>query len=350
LVSISESAWDDPESDAEEADARIGAALTDTVTAPDHMVEDIDQIAGVNTRLIEVAPGEDRPHASIYQNPEVPFLAFADVYGGEDLSDWIKKSDAGTKQPEDDVMNEPADQQEKDAEERRKFAEEQNSAGGIKKLFDASTKPLVPRSDALYWSEFAKLGVRHIDPRLVLAPDAMFYLTKIIQQQQVLSKVNIELRKGGNLPDSVDDLLSDAWREGDLKDSCFQHLDAVRMSPAFWKKFKKDVFAMLRQFGSPQFFISISCAEHRWIEIMAQIGGTTVKEVSEMSWSERNLIIQKNPHQYARMFLNRINLLFNNEVPVHKNGFLGHVFHRIWRYEFQKRGSFIFLFESTDYS
>ena len=149
---------------------------------------------------------------------------------------------------------------------------------------------------------------------------------------------------------SVDDLLSDAWREGDLKDSCFQHLDAVRMSPAFWKKFKKDVFAMLRQFGSPQFFISISCAEHRWIEIMAQIGGTTVKEVSEMSWSERNLIIQKNPHQYARMFLNRINLLFNNEVPVHKNGFLGHVFHRIWRYEFQKRGSFIFLFESTDYS
>jgi len=104
LLSILESGWTDPESDDEEADARIGATLTDTVTCPDHMIEDIDQIAGVNTRTIELAPGEDRPHASIYTNPDVPFLAFPDCFAGQDLHHWIKKSEAGIKEPDDDMF------------------------------------------------------------------------------------------------------------------------------------------------------------------------------------------------------------------------------------------------------
>jgi len=338
ISSILESDWTDHGSDAEEDDAQIGATLTDTVTCPDHMIEDIDQIAGVNTRTIELAPGEDRPHASIYTNPDVPFLAFPDCFAGQDLHHWIKKSEAGIKEPDDDVMNEPADQQKKDAEDRKKFAEEQKAAADGAKTSLVSSRNSRVRSDALYWSEFLKLLMRHIDDRLRSCPEGMFYFTKLIQQQQVLSKVNIELRKGGNLPDSIDDLLNDKWREGALKDSCFQHLDSVRMSPAYWSKFKKDVFAMLRQFGSPQFFVSVSCADQRWFKVMAQISGKTELEVSGMTWAERNVIIQQYPDQYARMFQNRINLMFNDEVPVHKNGFLGHVFHRIWRFEFQKRG------------
>ena len=44
-------------------------------------------------------------------------------------------------------------------------------------------------------------------------------------------------------------------------------MNAIKGTPAYWKKFLREVLAMMKQLGMSTFFLTFSCADLRWNDI-----------------------------------------------------------------------------------
>ena len=55
-------------------------------------------------------------------------------------------------------------------------------------------------------------------------------------------------------------------------DEGFKFLKALRGSPPYFEKAKKDLFAMIRQLGPATLFCSFSSAETQWIHLLQILG------------------------------------------------------------------------------
>ena len=51
-------------------------------------------------------------------------------------------------------------------------------------------------------------------------------------------------------------------------DRVFTFMNSITGTLACWKKFKSKVLAMVKQLGVPIFFLTLSCAELRWDELI----------------------------------------------------------------------------------
>ena len=45
------------------------------------------------------------------------------------------------------------------------------------------------------------------------------------------------------------------------KDEAYRFMNAIKGTPAYWKKFLYEVMAMVKQLGLPTVFITLSCAD-----------------------------------------------------------------------------------------
>ena len=52
------------------------------------------------------------------------------------------------------------------------------------------------------------------------------------------------------------------------KDEAFNFMNTLKGTPAYWKRFQFEVLAMIKQLGLPTFFITLSCADLRWHELI----------------------------------------------------------------------------------
>ena len=48
----------------------------------------------------------------------------------------------------------------------------------------------------------------------------------------------------------------------------YMFMRSVKGTPAYWKTFLHDVLAMVKQLGLPTFFMTLSCADLKWIELI----------------------------------------------------------------------------------
>ncbi|KAI4879221.1 hypothetical protein NFI96_027864, partial [Prochilodus magdalenae] len=116
-------------------------------------------------------------------------------------------------------------------------------------------------------------------------------------------------------------------------------MQPLRGTPAYWEKTLRDLFAMLRQLGTPTFFCTFSAAEMRWPEVITAIKaqqGETV-DFSALDWSEKCEILRSNPVTAMRMFEKRVEALMNLiQSPAQP---IGEVIDYFYRVEFQQRGS-----------
>ena len=48
-------------------------------------------------------------------------------------------------------------------------------------------------------------------------------------------------------------------------------MNSIKGTPAYWKKFLHEVLAMVKQLGLPTFFMTLSCADLRWNELISII-------------------------------------------------------------------------------
>lgn len=73
-------------------------------------------------------------------------------------------------------------------------------------------------------------------------------------------------------------------------DEVLRFMPPIRGTLAYWSSAQKDIFAMLRQFGTPTLFCSFSAAEHRWNDAV----GAILRQQNDnrnpllLDWSEKN--------------------------------------------------------------
>jgi len=110
---------------------------------------------------------------------------------------------------------------------------------------------------------------------------------------------------------------------------------------AYWKKFLHEVLSMVKQLGPPNFFLTLSCADLRWnelVRIISRSKGVELSddEISSLTYHERCDLLNSNPVLLARHFQYRVETFFKHLVT---DGPLGKTKYYAIRVEIQVRGS-----------
>ena len=199
----------------------------------------------------------------------------------------------------------------------------------------------------IHYSDIVKSELRRSDRRVATCVDNLFYKLKRCQMHTVTGKVNVAVRKhktGGNVytagqlrdADSIDRLIK--------FDDGYRVLKDLRGSPPYWEKAKRDLYAVIRQLGPAQLFLTLSAAETRWphlLNILSQtVDGTvlTQEEVQNITWSHKCRLISSDPVTCARHFDFCVQQFFNSFLK-HSQSPFGTLKDYWYRIEFQHRGS-----------
>ena len=100
---------------------------------------------------------------------------------------------------------------------------------------------------------------------------------------------------------------------------------------------------MVKQLGCPTFFLTLSCADLKWnelVEIISKLNslGLTKENVEGLNYLQRCNILNSNAVLLARHFQHRVEIFFK-EILIIRDGPLGRVKYYAIRAEFQFRGS-----------
>ena len=121
----------------------------------------------------------------------------------------------------------------------------------------------------------------------------------------------------------------------------------MRGTAPYFEESKKNLMALIRQKGCPTVFLTLSCAEYDWQELLKEIAETVYRrsfswtEIEEMSVKKKNKLINENYVQSTLHFNKRFQKLFS----LMQYDFFGneddcyHVSTYYFRVEFQQRGA-----------
>ena len=271
-----------------EVDAEIPAGVTDTMlTATDFLGDDERQ------QIYNIAPGEGSVPLSIFRDKYSEELAYPGIFLGQ-------------KRPENE-----------------------------QRLVD------------VHYSDICKSELRRSDRRAAMCVENIFFKTKKLQMKILLGKSQIALRKckGKNRSLTAGQLKQKGVLERLVHlDEGFKFLRALRGSPPYFEKAKKDIFAMIRQLGPATLFCSFSSAETQWTHLLRILGKLvdnreySDNELENLNWEEKCRLIQSDPVTCARHFDYQFNqflrhFLMSSAAP------LGKIADWFYRVEYQQRGS-----------
>ena len=271
-----------------EDDVEIPAGVTDTMLTANDFLEDSER-----PQIYSIAPGETSVPLSIFRDGYPEELAYPGIFLGQ----------------------------------KRSSNEE--------------------RAVPVHYSDICKPELRRSDRRAAKCVENIFFKTKKLQMKILLGKSQIALRKcKGNQTILTAGQLK---QEGALErlihlDEGYKFLRALRGSPPYFEKAKKDIFAMIRQLGPANLFCSFSSAETQWIHLLRILGKLvddkdyTDDELENLNWEEKSRLIQSDPVTCARHFDYQFNqflrhFLMSNAAP------LGKISDWFYRVEYQQRGS-----------
>jgi len=182
-----------------------------------------------------------------------------------------------------------------------------------------------PRPDThpvkVHYSDIVKSELRRSDRRCATCIDNIFYMLKKCQMQAVTGKVNVAVCKhktGGHVYTAGELRHADSINNLVKFDDGYRVLKDLRGSPPYWEKAKRDLFAMIRQLGAAQLFLTLSAAETRWVhllKILSEIVDNitlTNEQVDQMTWSYKCRLISSDPITCARHFNYSIQHYFND--------------------------------------
>ncbi|XP_078349889.1 uncharacterized protein LOC144634728 [Oculina patagonica] len=203
------------------------------------------------------------------------------------------------------------------------------------------------RSVPVYYSDICKSELRRSDRRVAKCIENIFFKLKKLQMKIILGKCQIALRKHKTKGKRL--TAGELKKEGALDklvhlDEGYRFLRALRGSPPYFEKAKKDLFAMIRQLGAATLFCSFSAAETKWNHLLRMLGELTDHkiysddELNALSWEEKSRLIQSDPITCARHFDFQVQqfivkFLHSDCAP------LGKIADWFYRVEFQQRGS-----------
>jgi len=174
--------------------------------------------------------------------------------------------------------------------------------------------------------------------------DYIFFAHAVNQHLNLNSRINIAMQKvraDGITAGMMSSNFKERVKSFIASDDAFTFMNTLKGTPAYWKRFLFEVLAMVKQLGIPTFFMTLSCADLRWnelVEIITKLKGHDIseEEISNLNYYQRTEILNSNPVLLARHFQYRVETFFKIIVV---NGPLGEVKYYAIRVEFQVRGS-----------
>nr|XP_040030752.1 uncharacterized protein LOC120818062 isoform X1 [Gasterosteus aculeatus aculeatus] len=195
-------------------------------------------------------------------------------------------------------------------------------------------------------SSYFKARLFCVDDRFARDTNYLFFAQFVTEIHLATSSMTIQLRKGKPMTRDGRKITSGMLQNKREVEKLVRNKDAVRFmqplrgTPAYWEKTTRDLFAMIRQLGTPTFFCTFSAAEMRWPEVIEAIKRQQGEEVNfeGLDWSAKCDILRSNPVTTMRMFDKRVEALFR-DVLLSPAQPLGKVVDYFYRVEFQHRGS-----------
>ncbi|XP_061391279.1 uncharacterized protein LOC133326674 [Musca vetustissima] len=202
------------------------------------------------------------------------------------------------------------------------------------------------RSCTETYSKIVRSELRRYDRRCCRV-DKILYSYKKLELLTIKSAMSIALRKhtrSGNV--TARNALDESYMNSLIQhDDGYRILKGVRTSPAHWEGEKKKAVAMIRQFGLPTFFITLSAAETKWVELLVILSKTVDKidiseeDASNLSFADKARLIRSDAITCSRYFdfrFRQLFSLFKMNGGIFDNHFVEKYY---WRVEFQQRGS-----------
>lgn len=123
------------------------------------------------------------------------------------------------------------------------------------------------------YADIVKSELRSADRRAAWVEN-LFFKTKKIQMKTLIDQSQLALRKvkTQNHSLTVKDVTGSAVENLVHQDKTYKFLSNIRGSPPYFEKVSKDLFTMIRQLGSPTFFVTLSAAETKWIHLLKILG------------------------------------------------------------------------------
>ncbi|XP_068507192.1 uncharacterized protein [Syngnathus scovelli] len=195
-------------------------------------------------------------------------------------------------------------------------------------------------------SKYFKTRLCCVDERFARDTNYLFFAQFVTEIYQATSSMRIQLRKGKPFTRDGRRINNAMLQDKREVEKLVRSKDAVRFmtplrgTPAYWERTTKDLFAMIRQLGTPTFFCTFSAAEMRWEEVITAIKAQQgeVVNFAELDWATKCEILRSNPVTTMRMFDKRVEALFRDLIlsPAQP---IGEVVDYFYRLEFQHRGS-----------
>jgi len=107
------------------------------------------------------------------------------------------------------------------------------------------------------------------------------------------------------------------------QDKAYTFMKSVKGTPAYWKNFLYDVLAIVKQLGLRTFFLTLSCADLKWEElvlIIAKLNNINL-ENDDIDYHSRCEILNSNPVLTAIHFQFRVETFFK-EILLRKKDIL----------------------------
>ena len=185
-----------------------------------------------------------------------------------------------------------------------------------------------------------------VDGRFARDMDYLFVAQYIVEAKQIMDDANnyIWRQKPGRQPLTAGQVRSQTcMNEYMQKDKAYRFMKNVRGSPPYYQRTFYDLLAMIRQLGTPTWFLTLSAADMKWPDVIQTIAkqyGTiyTNEEVESLSFDEKSNWLRRNPVTAARHFQFRLNTFFIDFLKSTAKP-LGEIVDFAICIEFQARGS-----------
>ena len=173
----------------------------------------------------------------------------------------------------------------------------------------------------------------------------LFLMQYIVEHKKVSDSINIAPKKIRGNTLKVADVRKNTEQLQQMihNDQAYLFLRQIPGSPPYCQHFQYEVKAMVEQLGLPTWFVTLSCADLHWndlVEIIAKLSGTplTTEQIESLTYNDRCKLLNSNPVIVAKHYQFRLEtffteVLFSSEKP------LGNILFYAIRIEFQMRGS-----------
>ena len=191
-----------------------------------------------------------------------------------------------------------------------------------------------PHSVKLSHSEHIKSRLLNKDSMFRKEPQYVFYLLWQKEMRELSAGIHNLLKCTRSQPMTVSTLLNQVKTSDDaLEANLCTMLQSVRGTKQYWFIRQSELRCMIREWGSPTFFLTFSCAEYE-----AQDITNYLRRVNNVPSSyDIGRLCTEDPISVSRQFSLKFHAFFQKVLV--KGEVLGKVDHFYWKKEYQNRGA-----------